>query len=469
MSDLNLKKNVMISFVGNSDPWPFRGTPEQKTIECPEGENKGAVLGLCEELDGVNKIDILYMFPSCREKNPAHNDNTEWRAEWAAEILSKSRPDMQCRILPLDIDDATNFEQISKALDHNISLMLDELKTKGLPDDFQFHINCTSATQQMTAVAYVFANTGRIPDIIKWQCKNPKFLKPGEKRISEVNTTFLEESACRGMIKEGLKHFEFSSVRDNFIKLSKIAGNRDQKSRKDLYDFMIKVFGAYNALDMLRYKTAYATMHDAELHPGYKLLDNEYKSLFDRQFKLLASLKDCGEKETLENLSDLYYNMLRCFNRGAYADVLSRFWRIGEGSVYYVLANRWGINPRKLRKSKNNSNLQKILQDKRLFALRNSQFIGFDNGRTALLHIFQDPAACEKDFAEFFEKDVKEVTEQRNGTIVAHGMSEVSKDYAEKCIDYARRILCTLIPSMEKKISKYPFKEEDIKIWAAVL
>ncbi len=489
MSDA--KKNVLLSFVGKTDPWstnweirkkktPYDGVDEDDLDIATEllyrgtytidesSEKEGAILGLCTEIDGENSPDILYMFPSCAKIKPLRKDNTEWRAEWVKNILSVRYPNIICRIMPLDIDDPTDFEQISREWDRNIGLILEELKGEGALEDYQFHINCTSATQQMTAVAYVFASTGRIPGIIRWQCMDPMYSKPGD-RTREINATFLEESAYRDRIREGIRHLDFSTVRENFSALSRIAGMREQQQRKELFDFMKKVFSAYNALDMLRYETAYSTLHEAELHAGYKLLEKEQKKIFDRQIRLLKKLKDGGEGETVENLSDLYHNMQRCFNRGAYADVLSRFWRIGEGSVYYVLENRWGINPRDMKNSKKKDNLQMLLDNDARFKLKYpKQYIGFDNGRYALLYVFKDQAAVEKEFAKFFKNDVKEMTEQRNGTIVAHGMGEVSEDDAKKCLQYAERILYTLIPSAKKGIEKHPFKKEDLQIWEAL-
>ena len=461
-----VKKNVLLSFVGNTDPWPYKGEPEDKTMERPDGLDDGAILGLCNLLDGENRIDVLYMFPSCSAKTPDPENNTEWRAEWIKEILSRDRPEIQCRILPLDIDDPTDFEQISKELYRNTGIVLNELEG----EDCQFHINCTSATQQMTAVAYVFASTGRIPNMIRWQCKDPKTLKAGESRILEVNATFLEESAYLDRIKYGIQRLEFSSVRENLTALSNIADRRQQGSRKDLFKFMAKVFSAYAFLDMLNYEAAYKTMHEAELLPGCKSLKGEHKQLFDKQSKLLSSLKDCGGKETIENLCDLYYNMQRSFNRGAFADVLARFWRISEGSVYYVLENRWGINPRNVRNSKRKNLEALISADPKRFNMKYSkQFIGLDSGRFALIHVFKDSVFEDTEFAKFFEQDVKDMTAQRNGTIVAHGMGEVYKGDAETCIQYAERILCTLIPSAKKEIGKYPFKDEDLQLWATLL
>ena len=180
-------KKVLLSFVGNTDPWAYKGTPEDMPAECPAGRDReGAALGLCDYM----KPDAVYLFPSCRAKNPAPADNTEWRAERIRDILVERFPEMRCVIVPLDVYDATDFGQLSEALDRNISFVLDEAG-----DDADFFVNCTSGTQQMTATGYVLANTGRLPSCTLLQCKDPGRLKDGEPRVREVEATFLTVSA----------------------------------------------------------------------------------------------------------------------------------------------------------------------------------------------------------------------------------------------------------------------------------
>ena len=228
-------------------------------------------------------------------------------------------------------------------------------------------------------------------------------------------------------------------------------------------------------MDMLRYGSAYSTMHDALQAPGYNYLDDERKGLLRKQHKMLELLRASGEKESPENLTDLYFNMQRCFKRGAYADVLARFWRITEGSVYHRLENRHEINPRDLwngpqtKKGMANLELLKNVPKGRYQKRYPKQFIGLENGRYALLHVLDDPLAENVEFVTFFEQDVKDMTNERNGTIIAHGMGDVSEDDAEKCLRYAERIHCTLVPSAEKEIRRYPFKEDDIMTLTSLL
>lgn len=99
------KKKVLLSFVGNNDPF---GKDDQP----------GSVLTLCEKL----RPDILCLFPSCRKKNP--DNNTEENAEWVQGILKKDHKNLDCRIYPMDVKDATDFEEIITGLKNNIDARL---------------------------------------------------------------------------------------------------------------------------------------------------------------------------------------------------------------------------------------------------------------------------------------------------------------------------------------------------------
>ncbi len=480
------KKIVLLSFVGFTDPWSTRDTTENdkeellqlididSTMLYPGASSReeswkkeGAILGLCD-CDELHP-DILYMFPSCAAKNHHRKSNSEWRANWIENILAERMPKLECHTLPLDVQDATNFEELSEAFEKK----LDELKKLETDEyDYEYHLNCTSGTQQMTAVGYVLANSGALPNIRLWQCKDPARLREGENRVKAVNASFIEENVCKKRIASAMDRLDFISVREAYQKLGSLPVT---ERKRDISIFLRKIFNAYAYMDMLRYGSAYSTMHDALQAPGYNYLDDERKGLLRKQHKMLELLRASGEKESPENLTDLYFNMQRCFKRGAYADVLARFWRITEGSVYHRLENRYEINPRDLwngpqtKKGMANLELLKNVPKGRYQKRYPKQFIGLENGRYALLHVLDDPLAENVEFVTFFEQDVKDMTNERNGTIIAHGMGDVSGDDAEKCLRYAERILCTLVPSAEKEIRRYPFKEDDIMTLTSLL
>ncbi len=469
------KLTVLLSFVGNHDPWDYKGKPEEMPEHCPDGQKEGALLGLCDpDEPGHLSPDIVYLFPSGKKGAP--DNNTEWRAERIKKIFADRCPGMSCRILPMNVSDATDFEQLSVALEENIDIVIKELGDS--MNAAEFYFNCTSGTQQMTALSYVFANTGRIPGCILQQCKDPGKLNNGEPRIREVKATFLTASEYVKKARADIENLNFSTGRANCLEISRIAATKKQKA---ISLFLAKLLNVYNYMDILRYGTAKGSIHETLYMPAHQYLTSELRDLLSEQEKLLTELdigpfeneKDKkGRKETPENLTDLYFNMRRCLIREAYADVFSRFWRICEGSVYYRLNNVHGVNPRDLENSRKDS-LAKLRSSNESwrFATKpqhDRQLLLFDNARYALIDIL-DQGVFGGEFDNFFETDVKKMIAKRNNFIVAHGMDQVEKEDAELCVQYAERVLCTLIPSVAEILPKYPFREDALRSWIDLL
>lgn len=469
------RKKVLLSFVGGRDPYNDKNNKEEHSLDIvpengePRPKNEwGSILTICEHI----QPDIVYLFPSCKEKNPGNNTNTEENAEKVKAILMKNRGERSsflCKILPLDIQDATDFEEISVEMEKKIDAVLQEL---GDIARYEFHLNCSSGTQQMAAVGYVFANSGKIPGIKRWQCKDPERLRPREERLREIDTAFLDEDVYKKRIEAGIERLAFLSVKENSDGLSKKAGSEKQRR---IGTFLNQVFDAYTYMDVLRYQDAYVTLRDVERNPVFgDLMNLELKGLLKRQVETLKILQEGSIKETPQNLVDLYFNMQRCFERGNYADVLARFWRMGEGSLYYRLESEWGINARDLDASSNQGNLEELRKYCDQTAGYLKDFIGFKGGREVLLEAFKDKAyigmwdAYSKKHLERRDLDenrIKKLIEKRNHSIVAHGMKPVSEDNARECLPIAEAMLLALVPDAEQRIKKYPFKKELIERW----
>lgn len=429
----------------------------------------GSILTICDEL----QPDIVFLFPSSKEKNP--RNNTEGKAEKVKAILMEKRGERSsflCNILPLDIQDATDFEEISVEMEKKIDAVLQEL---GELTGYEFHLNCSSGTQQMAAVGYVFANSGKIPEIKRWQCKDPERLRPGEKRLREINTAFLDESVYRKRIEAGMERLAFLSVKENSEALFEIAGSEKQRQIGTL---LSQVFDAYLFMDVLRYQDAYLKLRDVERNPDLGgLMNAELKDILKEQVETLKILQEGSIKETPQNLVDLYFNMQRCFERGNYADVLARFWRMGEGSLYYRLESEWGINPRGLDASPDRGNLAELRKVPRYQPTgHRKEFIGFEGGRKALLEVFKDKAYIEmwKSYTKghhysggkvWDENQIISLINKRNDSIVAHGMKPVSEDNARECLPIAEAMLLALVLDAEQRIREYPFKKELIERW----
>ena len=171
--------------------------------------------------------------------------------------------------------------------------------------------------------------------------------------------------------------------------------------------------------------------------------------------------------------------MQRCFERGAYADVLARFWRIAEGSVYFRLQAEWGITPRSLNDSPNKTNLEKLREKLPLpqSEFYRSEFLAFDKGRKVLEQVFGDTYYSKINekhrkkpyYKNTYDEEIKKLIERRNQTIVAHGMSPVSEKDAKTSLNIAEDFLQGLIPDCEKRMQEYPFTKERLQKLVSLL
>ena len=59
---------ILLSFVGNTDPWFFKGAPEEMTPECPLGrDNEGAASGA--KMAKPNDIVMAVTSEKCRKNS----------------------------------------------------------------------------------------------------------------------------------------------------------------------------------------------------------------------------------------------------------------------------------------------------------------------------------------------------------------------------------------------------------------
>jgi hypothetical protein len=427
---------VLLSFIGMRDPYnDADGT-------------KGSLLSLCDQI----RPDRIYLFPSKGEKS-----ETESRAREAEKILTAKPPAPVVTIMPLEVTDATDFVQLSARFEDKISEVVAGL-TEGrkILEDYEFHINCSSGTQQMAAIGYVLASAGRFPRIVRWQVKDPKYVAPNEPRVIKIEADIIGENTYIQRVKGNLKKFNFPSIFNDLKFLARIAAGE----RREKAETLSKVFDAYVLMDILRYKEAYAAIKEVS-SPYWDAAP------LNRQIATLKNLQNGGSKETPENLIDLFFNMERCRERGAFADVLSRFYRLEEGVLYYRVKNEHKVDPRDMWGSGNDPGKVEELKLKlRLEAKYSQERLGFERARKAL------EAWGDKEYLEVWDKIeelTRELTRTRNDAIVAHGMRPVSAKDARDALDVAKRLLTAFLPNGGPSIENYPFRPENIENIAKML
>lgn len=455
---MDMKKKVLLSFVGKRDPYDaldtknriagsaspiykflrsFIGKTGQSDTKDTKNRTPGAVLSILSKI----KPDIVYLFPSSKNKTTDKKNETESRAYEIEEKWKQTSPDCDFKIKPLEVVDVTDFAALSLEFDAKIRACVSELGGETRLDDYEFHLNCSSGTQQMTAIAYVLANTGLFSGITRWQVKDPKYVAETASRVTKIKADVIAENSIIQEINNEI--LILPSVRKNLKQLARITSSPERREKAKILE---KMFAAYYFMDILRYKDAYEKLNSIDLN-AWPVLEETLRPQKD----FLSKLQSANGEETAENLTDLFFNMRRCHEREAYADVLARFWRMGEGSFYYRLKTTWGINPRDIYQSPNKANLKK---------LQEINPRSFEGAREALVEL-EDQNYINK--IEKIENKIFSIKRKRNKTIVAHGMQSVSKEDADQCIALAEVILLAMVEDSGTLIQNFPFKKEHLQ------
>jgi hypothetical protein len=445
---------ILLSFVGMRDPYNIKGGVE----------TEGSILSICAEITP----DIVYLFPSSKDFVTPLSDgrisSTDDKALEVERIYKGVSPDCEFRIRSLEVGDVTDFEELSVEFESKIVGVISDLGGRDELKNHEFHLNCSSGTQQMTALGYIMANTGRIPQIRRWQIKDPDFNSGLLPRVREIITDVIEENNCIEKIKGNLDKLNYYSIKDECERLSAVACSQ---RRRDNVSVLAQIFDAYINLDLLNYQRARGLLNLVLENPAISAAALDIIREQNEFLRLILNTGGNIADESSQNLVDLYFNMERCLSRGAYADVLARFRRVLEGSVYFMLRTTFGLEPRDIQSSKNSANLA-ILQGNHNFG----SFVGHVPFHKAFkaMEILDDYYNGVKgykfhEYKKFFiaiEKEIDRLVKIRNNSGAAHGMRPVSYEDARDGIPLARDVLTTLIPNTVELLENYPFTPEKI-------
>ncbi|MFW0861844.1 MAG: RNA repair transcriptional activator RtcR family protein [Dethiobacter sp.] len=440
---------ILLSFVGKQDP--ISGNTNEE----------GAIVTLCREL----KPDALYLYPTA-SSDTAQSETQTQANETCYWIATEVSPSIRVCIEPLVLPDPTDFAAILPRL-HESLKKHPELKAAD-----EIHMNCSSGTPQMQSTWLLIANSGLLPGRRLWQVKNPEY---AIERVKELQIEFLEEENILNRLPPFSQKFLFAQMAEEMGRLGNMSlfPVRRKKAR-----LLQRLFWVYQDWDMINYRKAYVG-DDArpglkELSAGFKptrgdMEDESLKKVLEKQVALLEKLQRKNQKETPENLSDLYFNAHRSFSRGNYTDTLARFWRVYEGILYYQLRKDYGIEPTNPKKSSNKDHFQQL--SVAVPGIMPQGSLGIRRSEKVLHEVFQD-----KKFQELanrslqIEKDarvtvgslLKELRENRNDSIVAHGMKPVEKQSAANALNVMRELFTGFFPT--HILAEYPFQNRDLKI-----
>jgi len=448
---------VLLSFVGKQDPI------SEKTNEV------ASVITLSQKL----QPEIIYLFPSA--EGPEIQSSTEENASMTKDLLENDvLPGCKCYIRPLPLRDPTDYQELLPCVKDALSKVLNEIL--GSEEEPDIHANCSSGTPQMKACWLILANSGYLPATRLWQVHDPKFVKE-EERVCEVRLNFLEEENIISRIHQYLPEYLFEVISAECHRLQEMSV---YSNRRILAGMISKVFQAYSLWDLLQYREAYQKLSAVEYRWSDTVDAGEAAVILKQQVEYLKLLEAEREKETPENLVDIYYNAERCLARKNYTDTLARFWRIYEGTVYYWYRTEWGIEPLKLDDSENEQNKQKI---KLILSAKNGRknHLELSLATDLLLNDLQDnnfkgiveieinakrSGSCQK---MSLIKLLEELREKRNKSVAAHGMRPVTEEDAVNSLTAAKLLLSQILPSGQELLDNYPLQKDGIEILIKML
>lgn len=479
------RTKVLISFVGNRDPYSAAETPARGGIRGlldamfrrrPSGrtdDDEGAVLTIVREA----KPDAVFLFPSCRARASSPDNHTEGRAEEIAEILSRREGAPSCRIIPLDTDNPADSDKCYKAFKNGIMEMLKTLDStvEGGADACDFILNTSSGTQQMNRAGRLYLSVSRVsPEFLR--VDDPKHAKDKTRRVHTVPRDMEEEMMLLSSVDRNLASFQFHSITESCAAL---AERSMLSERRAFARALAEIFGAYELLDMMRYSDALAKLET--LSHGFAQSKDDLLSrlphlpaesiaaALDEQITFLRKVQTDSESENTHNLTDLFFNMQRAYARGNYADVLSRFWRLREGVLYIRLRDK-GVTVRNM--NANSEAVQRIASMPKY-----EKNIKHHGAKMSFKGDIRDFASLlidelgDEEAAKFdaeFKDELRQLKDHRNHTLVAHGMLPVKREDAELCMELGERLI-DLIPGGRRACESYPFTPERMRTLADML
>ncbi|MBC7106391.1 MAG: hypothetical protein H5T97_10655, partial [Firmicutes bacterium] len=210
-------------------------------------------------------------------------------------------------------------------------------------------VNLSSGTPQMQTAWLVAGSAGLLARARYFQVSRPlpRPHRPDE-RVDAVDTNFLREDVLIRQLHQAVRDALFVVAARCAAELAAVAvaPSRAAVGEKVVAPLM----EAYTAWDLLDYPRALHRVRQVrERATGWRETVHLVGTLAEQE-RVLGRLAR-QEKETWPGLVDIWYNGVRCRQRGAHADCLARFYRLQEGCLYLRLREH-GVEPRRLAESR---------------------------------------------------------------------------------------------------------------------
>jgi len=374
---------------------------------------------IISEIKKDSEIERIYLFAT--KQDPIHPQDTEYAGKIVQEILKKkfgyNDKIFREKIInrnPADYDSMFKYyqDEINEiTIDDNISTVFISI-TGGTPaQNMSLLLSAVAKFGMKAQAVYKFgmkAQAVYLPrgsNIVKkekiGEMIYKKFL---EERVEELIKKHLYGAAADLSEKFGLK---------NLTEIKELRA----KEKRDLFDFD----GATSILNDIK-----------------DMVGGETRTNYLKDIERLENLKKGDEKALIK---ELYENMKRRWEQGAYTDFLGRLFRFEEAVYYYLIHKKFGIDI----STKNNHKkfIEKIKSDEKLYKnLKSKKYGGKELNidehsvdRPLLFFVIsfykRDFGLIERIFKQINDYEGqpdKSLGELRNKSILAHGFEGISKE-----------------------------------------
>lgn len=388
---------ILISFISRADRTPEPAASVRARNGWVSGDGQTEEGPLAKIARKVVPHYILVLYTPDFEKNVGPNSDY---IRQHPEIFGK-----ECRIIPIPLADgfpgfnAINFYHLRQTIPSKVNDVLAQIRKEHGDANYQISINASSGTPQMAAVLYSSVNFDKIPasslnlfpedarrehikfyNAILWEYTG---LPNGgvaadefhDKETQDFTLDFLNEDSVFERMRDAAAKFDFHLME---IECRELKRNRPEGIGKALAHALEQVCIAAQLADQMNFgenkndgmsgdaddtwrQSAVSVLN--RLHVWLREKGEILKSSADPDVMALcewiADYREVIRKlaanskpdkgiiiENEWNLVELFRNVHRAYARGAFTDVLSRYYRLGEGIVYYVLNNKYHENAR---------------------------------------------------------------------------------------------------------------------------
>ncbi len=404
-------KKILITFIGNTDPYGAEGT-------------KGAILVLQKEFS----FDEIFVLPT-------QTQNIQDNADLLKDAFEEEKIGIpNIKIIQTTIQNPVSYPEIFPKATNIFEKIIEQNK------DNEIFFNASSGTPQLKLFGQLFADQSDVPIQIL-VVNDPRKLQEGQNHIDELDLSFLESHFLKKSIGKLLENSEFLRIAESFEKL---AQKTLLPEKKEKFQQFSKLFRAYHFWDLFQFQEAETIWKKNSNTFLTKILE------ISNQKEILGKLINSHQSETKESMWELFYNMERREKQGNYIDVVSRFWRIWEGVLDIEIEKRkedWGKYQKENLKEKQNPSMGdkvKYLNDCKIQLFDK---IKSKRWRNELLD------APKKD------KNSKLLKDKRNSSIAAHGMRGIAQEDAKKSLKIAESLLKEIFGKVENVLDAEKLKK----------